>query len=162
MPNDIAIISPLDKKNKNPDVIRATGYTEFVFEPYENDIQFDGLKKVVQFSGIQKLVQSIMRVLLTTRGDSFEDVDWGSEINGAIGSKMRTDNYAAVRESVIEALKHYNDINSDNPSSDEVISTIDELQVVQDLDDPRVMRIVLGITTESGQAVRVVVPQVEG
>ena len=161
MPDDIAIIAPLDKKNRNPDVVRATGYTEFVFEPYENDVQFDRIKHVRQFSGTEKLVQSIMRVLLTTIGDSFEDSEWGSEMNNRIGSKTSNENYSEIRESVIKALTHYNQINSDNPSSDEVIDTIDEIQVVQDLDDPRIMRVVVGVTTESGKGVRVVVQQVD-
>jgi len=161
MPNDILIIAPLNRSGKSPDYIRATGYTEFVFEPYENDIQFDRLKKMRTISGIDKLVQSIMRILLTTKGDSFEDQQWGSDLNSQIGSKMKNDNYAQTRESIIQALIHYNDVNQDNPDSDEVISTIDELQVVADLNDPRIVRVVVGVTTESGKGVRVVVPQVE-
>jgi phage baseplate assembly protein W len=161
MPFDIAIIAPLDKRGKTTDQLRGTGFTEFVFEPYENDVQFDRAKKVRQMSGTEKLVQSIMRILLTTKGDSFEDPDWGSEMNGQIGSKMRNDNFATVRESIITALTHYNYINRDNPDSDEVINTIDEIQVVSDLNDPRVMRVVVGVTTESGIGVRVIAPQVE-
>lgn len=161
MPNDIAIIAPLVRKNLTPDQVRATGYTEFIFEPYENDVQFDRTKKIRQLSGTDKLVQSIMRVMLTTKGDSFEDADWGSELNGNIGSKITSQNYASVRESIIAALTHYNSLNADNPNSDEVIDTIDELQVVSDLNDPRVIRVVVGVTTESGKGLRVVVPQVE-
>ena len=161
MPNDIAIIAPFNRSAANPNIARATGYTEFVFEPYENDIQFDRKKLVRQMTGVDKLVQSIMRIMLTTKGDSFEDSQWGSEMNNQIGSKLKSDSFAAVRESIIQALMHYNDINQDNPNSDEVINTIDELQVVSDLNDPRIVRTVIGVTTESGKGVRVVVPQVE-
>lgn len=161
MPNDIAIIAPLIRENFTQDQVRATGYTEFIFEPYENDVQFDRTRKVRQLSGTDKLVQAIMRILLTTKGDSFEDSDWGSDLNGNIGSKLSSQNYATVRESIISALTHYNSLNADNPSSDEVINTIDELQVVSDLNDPRIIRVVVGVTTESGKGLRVIVPQVE-
>ena len=161
MPKDIIIIAPIVRESLSPDMARATGYTEFVFEPYENDIQFDRLKKVRTVSGVDKLVQSIMRILLTTKGDSFEDSQWGSELNNQIGSKVSSDSFAATRESIIQALIHYNEINQDNPDSDEVINTIDELQVVSDLNDPRIVRVVVGVTTESGKGVRVVVPQVD-
>jgi phage baseplate assembly protein W len=161
MPNDIAIIAPLIKSGLSPDLVRATGFTEFIFQPYENDIQFDRLRKVRQLSGTDKLVQSIMRILLTTKGESFEDSEWGSELNSNIGSKISNDSYASTRESIIAALVHYNSLNADNPDSDEVIETIDELQVVSDIDDPRVIRVVVGVTTESGKSLRVIVPQVE-
>jgi phage baseplate assembly protein W len=160
MPNDIAIIAPLVKIGKSPDFLRATGNTEFIFEPYENDIQFNRSKALVLVSGTDKLIQSIMRVILTHLGDSFEDAKWGSALDSQIGSKMANDNYAVVRESIIQALIHYNDVNQDNPNSDEVIKTIDELAVVQDLNDPRVIRVVVGVTSESGNGVRVIVPQV--
>lgn len=161
MPNDISIISALNRTGLSGDQLRGTGFTEFVFEPYENDIQFDRTKKVRLFSGTDKLVQSIMRILLTTKGDSFEDANWGSELNNQIGSKIKNENYASIRESIIAALVHYNSLNDDNPSSDEVIDSIDELQVVSDSDDPRIIRVVVGVTTESGKGLRVIVPQVE-
>jgi hypothetical protein len=161
MPDDIAVISELDKVGRTRDQLRGTGATEFVFEPYENDIQFDRTKKVRQFSGTQKLVQSIMRILLTTIGDSFEDGEWGSQLNNRIGSKLLNEEYATARESIITALTHYNSLNEDNPNSDEIIETIDEIQVVSDIDDPRVIRVVVGVTTESGKGVRVIVPQVD-
>jgi phage baseplate assembly protein W len=160
MPNDIAVISAIDKINASPELLRAVGATSFIFQPYENDVQFDRLKHVRQFSGTQKLVQSIMRILLTRLGDSYEDSKWGSDINNEIGSKIANENYAIIRESIIAALTHYNQINQDNPDSDEVISTIDLIQVVADTTDPRIIRVVVGVTTESGVSVQVVVPQV--
>lgn len=177
MPNDIFIIAPLSRFKKDSvgnyildseghripitkDQTRGTGFTEFIFEPYENDLQFDRMKRARVVSGVDKLVQSVMRVILTAKGDSFEDVQWGSELNSSIGSKIDNTSFSVVRESVIKALVHYNELNSDNPNSDEVINTIDEIQVVSDPNDPRVIRILVGITTESGKGVRVVVPQV--
>lgn len=160
MPNDIAIIAPLVTIGHPPGYARSVGATEFIFQPYENDIQFDRTKSLMLVSGVSKLVQSLMRIILTTLGDSFEDPLWGTNVTSQIGSKMSNDNFSAVRESIIQALIHYNDINQDNPNSDEVINTIDELVVVQDLDDPRTIRIVVGVTNESGNGVRVIVPQV--
>lgn len=161
MPNDIAIISAISRASLTTDQRRGIGYTEFIFEPYENDVQFDRVRKLRMVTGVDKLVQSMMRILLTAIGDSFEDRFWGSELNAQIGSKISNDNYAAVRESIIAALVHYNSLNADNPSSDEVIDTIDEMQVVSDPNDPRIVRVVVGVTTESGKGVRVIVPQVE-
>lgn len=160
MPRDIAILSALVRSDKSGGFLRATGSTDFVFEAFENDLQFDRLRQVRMCEGTEKLVQSVMRIILTEKGAYIEDRMWGSSAPTNIGGKMDNERFAATRQSVIDALTHYNQVNYDNPNSDEVISTIDELQVVQDLDDPRRMRIVVGFTTESGQSVRVTVPQV--
>ena len=160
MPNDIAIFAPLNKKGLSNDQLRGVANTNFVFQPFENDIQFDQLKRVRTVSGVTKLVQSILRLLLTDTGSYFEDGDWGSSANNQIGGKFDSEKYATSEQGIIDALKHYNEINRDNPNPDEVINTIDELRVVQDTDDPRKMRIYIGITTESGQSFQVSVPQV--
>lgn len=161
MPQDLSIIQPLRQVGQPKDYLRATGDTQFIFQTYENDLQFNNLKQLYTFSGLPKLVQAIMRAAITPLGSYFEDRAWGSEMDGNIGSKMDNEAFAIARQSIIDALTHYNVLNFDNPNSDEVISTIDELQVVQDLNDPRVMRVVIGVTTESGLSTRVVVPQVD-
>ena len=160
MPNDIAIFAPFNKKGMSNDQLRGASNTNFIFQPFENDLQFDQLKHLRTVTGVTKLVQSILRMLLTDTGSYFEDSEWGSEVNNRIGEKFDSEKYATAEQSIIDALKHYNEINKDNPNSDEVISTIDELRVVKDLDDPRKLRIYIGITTESGQSFKVSVPQV--
>lgn len=160
MPNDILVIAPLVSAGLNPGQLHGVGATQFIFEPYQNDVQFDGLRNVMILSGTTKLVQSIMRIMLTPVGTSLEDARWGADLSAGIGSKMGNDNFSQIRQSVIDALTHYNDVNQDNPNSDEVINTIDELLVVNDIGDPRVIRVVLGITTESGIGIKIVAPQV--
>jgi len=161
MPIDLAIIKALDKTGKTEDELRGVGATDFIFSPFDNDIYFDELRQVRTMEGTAKLVQSVLRIILTDRGDILEDSQWGSEVNTRIGEKFNTEKFANTRQSIIDALKHYNEINFDNSDSDEVIDTIDELRIVQDLDDPRTMRIIVGFTTESGKGIRVIVPQVE-
>ena len=102
-----------------------------------------------------------MRIVLTQRGDYFEDSDWGSDTNANIGTKLNNGAFATVRESIIQGLIHYNQLNQDNPNSDEIIDSIDELQVVQDENDPRTMKVVISITTESGIGLRIIAPQVD-
>jgi len=161
MAYDLAIMMPIDRAALPEGFQLAVGETDYVIQPFENDFQFDRLKRMMTVSGTRKLVQSILRIMLTENGEYIEDQYWGAGIGGLIGSKLDSDKYAKATERITEALKHYNAINSDNPNSDEIISTIDELRVVQDLDDPRTMRVVLGITTESGKSIRVSVPQTE-
>lgn len=162
MPIELAIMAPLSRAGLTQDQLRATGFTTSVFEPFLNDIQFDRNKLIMTYTGTDKLAQSILRIILTDKGTYSEDASWGSACNTLIGSKFDQARFAKTQQSIIDALKHYNEINQDNPNSDEVIETIDELRVVQDLADPRKMRIFLGVTSESGKSFRVSVPQVEG
>jgi hypothetical protein len=62
---------------------------------------------------------------------------------------------------VINALIHLNEINLDNPNSDEVIETIDVVRTVASIDDPRAISIQVKVTTESGKSVAVQVPQIQ-
>lgn len=161
MPIDLAVLTPLVKLGANPNYLWSVGATDFMFEPYENDIQFDRLKHIRTMEGVPKLAQAIMRIVLTQRGDYFEDSDWGSDTNANIGTKLNNGAFATVRESIIQGLIHYNQLNQDNPNSDEIIDSIDELQVVQDENDPRTMKVVISITTESGIGLRIIAPQVD-
>jgi hypothetical protein len=158
---DLAIISPLDTKGLTVDQVRGTGFTKYIFQPYANDIQFDNLKLVRHFTGTEKLIQSLMRIIIQPKGSYFEDPEWGGTIDDQVGNKMDNERIANTRQSVIDSITHYNEVNADNPNSDEIVDTIDELRVVEDLDDPRVIRVYLGITTESGLSIGVTVPQVE-
>jgi hypothetical protein len=169
MADDIYILTKLDMTDLSKDAQRALGSTVFKFEPYENDIQFDMVKKVRMASGVDKLIQSVMRIILTNKGEYIEDGGWGADMQAQIGGKVDHNRFATLRQNIIDALIHYNEVNSDNPNSDEVINTIDDLRVVSGLidkdivpgfNDPRALRIYLAFTTESGKGVRVTVPQV--
>ena len=61
---------------------------------------------------------------------------------------------------MINALIHLNELNIDNPNSDEVIETIDVVRTVAAAGEPRQMNIQVSITTESGKPVTITVPQV--
>jgi len=159
MPIDLAIIKKLDKVSAGQSNIIGTGNTNYIWESYENDIQFDTLNQFMTISGTTKLAQGIMKIILTRKGDNIEDPDYGTLINTMIGTKFTSDVFAEVQSEIIDALIHYNLINSDNPDSDEVIQIIDEIKVVQDLNEPRAMKIRVAITTESGKSIGVEVPQ---
>lgn len=159
MPLDIALLVRLDKANTDPSTLRGTGNTNYTWESYENDIQLDDMNKLIELSGTAKLAQSIMKIILTPKGSDPDDLNYGSNIQTSIGEKFSSEQYAHVQTEVVDALIHLNKINSDNPNSDEVIETIDDVTTYQSLDDPRAMRITVRVTTESGQSVTVTSPQ---
>jgi phage baseplate assembly protein W len=152
---------PISRAALSESLQRSVGATDYIIEPFQNDLQFDSAKHLRTISGTAKLVQAILRIMLTSQGEYIEDAQWGAGIGTMIGSKLDSGVFSTASENIISALKHYNSVNADNPDPDEIIDSIDELRVVQDLDDPRVMRVVLGITTESGKSMRVSVPQTE-
>ena len=75
-----------------------------------------------------------------------------------MGSKFDTERFANTRAEIVDALVHLNAINRDNPDSDEVIQIIDTIDVSEDLDEPRAMRIRIVVTTESGKRLQVETP----
>jgi len=160
MPRDISLLSQLKINERTEGFLKAVGETDFIFEVFNNDVQFDSVGGVVMTEGTAKLSQGIIRSIITPIGSNIEDPRFGSDIGGLIGEKLDQEQFARARTEVIDSLIHYNELNVDNPNSDEVIETIDELQILQDLDDPRTMKIVIGVTTESGKALKVEVPQV--
>lgn len=159
MPQDIAIVKLLDKATTDSATLRGTGSTNYIWESYENDIQLDRLNVLVMMTGTAKLAQSIMKIVLTPKGSDPDDPEYGTLIHTAVGEKFTSEQFAIVQTEVINALIHLNQINIDNPDSDEVIETIDNVNTVRDLDDPRAMRIVIEVTTESGKPVTITSPQ---
>ena len=160
MPIDLAIVRKLNKGEETPGTIINTGNGNFIWESFENDIQIDALNQIVVVEGTTKLAQSIMKIILTPKGSLPDDPEYGTDLNLSVGSKFNSETFADVQTEITDALIHYNLINADNPDSDEVIEVIDEIKVVQDLDDPRAMKIVVSVTTEAGNPVRVTVPQI--
>jgi phage baseplate assembly protein W len=161
MPIDLGVLRKLDKPAMTGQLVKSTGNTNFTWEAYEGDIQIDRLNNLMQVEGLTKLAQGIFKIVLTPIGSNQEDPNYGSLLNDQIGSKMDTEKFAHLQTSIVDALTHYNSINQDNPSSDEVIETIDEVRLVQSLDDPRQIKVQISVTTESGKSVSVQVPQVQ-
>lgn len=169
MPYDLAILVPLNKATANgtapnqsaaASTIVGTGNTNYIWESYENDLQLDQLNNIITLQGTAKLAQEIMKILLTPIGTVAADLNYGTTLSTVIGSKLTTEMYAEVQTEVINALIHLNELNIDNPNSDEVIETIDVVRTVAVAGEPRQMNIQVSITTESGLPVTVTVPQV--
>lgn len=156
---DVAIITKLDKASLTPGDLRGVGATTYTWESYENDLQLDSLNSLVMVEGVDKLAQSIMKIILTPKGSDPDDPDYGTNLNLSIGEKFSSEAYSQAQTEVVSALIHLNQINIDNPNSDEVIETIDNVSTVADADDPRSMRIYVSVTTESGKRLNVVAPQ---
>jgi hypothetical protein len=160
MPRDLAILKAFDRFGNPENIVRGSGFTNFSFSPFENDLQINRVREFRTFEGLEKLSQSILRILLTPRGSLIEDPEYGTNLANLVGRKFDSDRYADTRTEIIDALAHYNELNADNPDSNEVIESIEEIRVFQDLDDPRKMNIRIGVVTESGESLRVVAPQV--
>ena len=168
MPKDIAILKFIDKPALDALVVKSTGNTSYTWEAYENDIQIDGLHQMIYVEGVTKLAQGIFKIVLTPKGSLAVDPEYGTNLqetleNGKVflgSASSQSNQFNNIQTEIINALKHYNLINQDNPDSDEVIETIEEVRVVQSLDEPRQLQIRIEVTTESGKTLRVSVPQV--
>lgn len=161
MPIDIGVLKRVDRASLGNQLAKSFGATTYTWQAYEGDMQFDGLKRAITLDGTTKLAQGIFKIVLTPIGSNPEDSDYGTEMDTFIGDKLDTEKFSAIQTSIVNALTHYNVINQDNPNSDEVIQTIDEVRLVQNLDDPRQIDIQIAVTTESGKTVKVQVPQVQ-
>lgn len=160
MPVDIGVLKRLDKPRLSEQLVKSTGATNFTWEAFEGDIHLDRLHSLVSLEGTTKLAQGIFKIVLTPKGSNAQDPDYGTSLSASVGGKMDSERFAEIQAEIVDALIHYNLINNDNPNSDEVIQTIETVRVVQDLDDPRAVRIQIAVTTESGKTVSVQVPQV--
>jgi phage baseplate assembly protein W len=161
MPIDMGVLKKLDRPQLSNEIIKSTGNTSYTWQAYDGDIQLDNHNHFVPLTGLTKLAQGIFKIVLTPLGSNSQDSSYGSLLNAQIGTKMDNEKFAEIQSSIVDALTHYNEINQDNPDSDEVIETIDEVRLVRDLDDPRAIRIQITVTSESGKEVRVEVPQIQ-
>jgi hypothetical protein len=162
MPLDLNIVTKIDQSKLSAEAKAAIGSgTDYVFQIYENDIQFNSSKKTRAIDGAQKLVQGILKILLTDLKSHLEDPAYGTDINQYFGQKLTNDAFAHIRDSVYSCLTHYNEIATPgNPNKDEIISVVDEIRVVKDDEDPRRIFIYISITTQLGTAVRVALMKV--
>lgn len=161
MPIDVAILAKFDPIGRSTDLIKAVGKTDFVFSVYNNDLQFNSAKQLRPIEGADKLVQGVLKILLTQKGENFEDSEYGMEAVSGIGDKLVSEHYASLRSGVVNALAYYNQLNLDNPNNDEIIGEVKEVKVVRDDVDPRMILIYISVVTASGKAVKITVPQVE-
>jgi phage baseplate assembly protein W len=158
MPDDIAILSRVNKGQLTDAELLALAGADYTFEPYNNDFQFDSYGLIVTYTGTNKLAQSVLKSLLTNVGEHAEDINYGSALDSHIGEKVGQAMYTNLTNSVADCLKHYNAINMDNDNSDEFIETIDNVEVFGEANEPRQMTIKVHLTTESGKAVNMEFP----
>jgi phage baseplate assembly protein W len=161
MPIDIGVLKRIDRPRLPSEIVKSVGASTYTWEAFEGDIQIDGLNQLIELEGTTKLAEGVFKIILTPKGSNSEDQDYGTDVNTSIGSKLDSEKFSSIQTSIVDALTHYNVINQDNPNSDEVIETIDEVRLVQSLDDPRQINIQVSITTESGKSVKIEVPQIE-
>jgi hypothetical protein len=156
MPYDLALVTRVDKASLSEEMLASLGNVDYIFEMYGNDIQFEnGL--LLETTSSPKLVQSVIKGLLTDEGSHAEDVEYGSTLNALIGSKITSSTYANLVDSVVRFIGHYDDINSDNDSSDEYIDVFEKMDVTPDPTDPRRLFVRIQMTSESGTTINVAV-----
>ncbi len=161
MSKDVGLLKKINYASTTDAARLNIGATNFVFSVYENDIQFTAGKQIRILSGTERLIQSILKILLTPKGSMLEDVDYGTNLDAGIGSKMQQENYADLQAGVVSALQYLMLLDADNPNPDEVIDQVNEVRAVQDTEDPRAILIYISVVTRSGKLVNVVVPQVQ-
>lgn len=158
MPDDIAILTRVNKSQLTDAELLALSGADYTFQPFNNDFQFDSYGLIVTYSGVDKLSQSVLKALLTNVGEHAEDIEYGSALDSHIGGKVNQAMYTNLTNSVADCLKHYNSLNMDNDSSDEFIETIDNVEVFGEVNEPRQMTIKVHLTTESGKALNMEFP----
>jgi phage baseplate assembly protein W len=131
MPLDYAILAKFDPAGRSQDILRSVGKTDYIFSVYNNDIQLNASKQLRTVEGTDKLVQSVLKIILTKKGENFEDPEYGTTFDETIGGKLIQEQYVAIRSSIVDALAYYNQLNSDNENLDEIIANVTEVSVKQ-------------------------------
>src|SRR3990172_2954201 len=114
MPYDLALLTKVDKSTLTSAELAAIGNSDYIFEMYSNDIQFDDLGLLLETDSTQKLVQSVLKIILTDTGSGPEDGAYGSILSSLIGQKITQSTFTDITDAVIQSIRHYDDINVDN------------------------------------------------
>ena len=166
MPIDFGVLSVVDKAAVPSSLAGQLGGTIYNWEAFEGDIQLNARRRFVEVSSTDKLAQGMFKIILTPLGSNPMDPNYGTNLLTSIGGNIDISKVADIQTEIINALTYYNSLNQDNPNSDEVIETIDTINVISGATDqthqldPRSISIQIGVTTESGIPVILQVPQI--
>lgn len=114
---------------------------------YTKDINFDEYGKVEVLQGIDKLVQYIRKAILTELGNNPFFESYGSNISKIIGNKFDLTTQANLQNYINETINYLIDIQRDilDLPSDETLAKIDNIRMIQDDVDPRLVRLEINI-----------------
>lgn len=128
---------------------QGLGNSRYVFSIGYNDLQIGSNRDFALISNLTKLQQDILKIIITDRYTNTVYPAYGSIIRAQIGTKNIEQAKANIKNAVIEALTVLQIINTNNPSLDEQINTIDTITV--DVTNPTEVSIKIQITTKSGK-----------
>jgi hypothetical protein len=125
---------------------------------YVDDIGISSKNEVEQVTNAYSLIQSVEKAIITARGTNRYYPWAGSGLNSLVGTKINdisllSQEITAQVRSSLENLKATQIKHQGmNPlvASDEVLNTIETVDVAQDLSDPTVVEIYVQYTSQSG------------
>lgn len=106
------------------------------------DITYDGAGRVITLEGHDKVKQQVIKALLTQVGANTFDENYGSQLSGAIGSKIDAYLAAQLNFSVLNCINDLIDIqNTQDLPDNERIYSVSDITAVQSAEDPRKVEI---------------------
>ena len=130
-------------------ICKGTGY---YWKDYENDIQFDSLGQPVFVEETSKMKQGLLKILMTYKGQDL-DPNYGTLIMDELGKKFSLLQIGRIRTEVLSGMAYYNSLEIDNADPKEVISTVDQVQIIRDVEDPRIIS--ASITFKDGEGTQI-------
>lgn len=143
-PNDTTYI-PNNNPNLNPQEVWIAVYSSILSscpkcngKKKDSEISVDGLKRVRTLSGADKVRQEIIKIILTVRGSSIFDTNYGTTLSSSIGKKLTDSTVSEMLFSLTTALEYLMSIQeANNVPDNEQITGISQLDFEKDATDIR-------------------------
>jgi phage baseplate assembly protein W len=114
------------------------------------DVSFDRAGSFNVIAGHAKVSQQVLKILLTTVGSNRLNADYGSLLSQSIGQRLDLALEFQIQQSVQTAINLLIDQQRQTTQDlplDETIVRLSALQLTRDANDPRVLQIVVKVTT---------------
>lgn len=129
---------------------------------YMDDLAEDITRNVTTVSGVELLVQSVEKAIVTSVGSNKYCTWFGSGVPKVVGSKISDINVliSEMETQVRVSLSNLRDVQVKhqalNPqvSGDEVLDHVTKISVIQDAQDPTVLFVHVGYTSQSGKSLK--------
>lgn len=115
--------------------------------PVSKDIEFDPYGQIRTVSGTDKVKQQLFKALLTYLGSNSIIPDYGSTLSDGIGQKFDSFTEYSIYSSVMQAIQFLinEQANQSNLPLNETILSASSIGAVQDLADPRILKITINV-----------------
>ena len=135
----------------NPDFTGLKTQNQFLIDS-DGDLQFDDLGQLRTVIDNDKLTQNIGKILLTNQGTNIFEQRYGTILNSFTGVSLLDEaTYAAIKQTILDALGVLVEIQQDIINSNEKLGVIESLTVSFDENNNKAIKVQLDVINETGQ-----------